>query len=308
MRKFACKMICILFAALLACMALPGCASGTAQEGVQIVATSFPAYDFARTLTKDCRDVNVHLLLSPGTESHSYDPSAADMMAVHDADLFIYIGADADAWAEPMIRAGGDHLEVFALTECVSLLEDEDHGEADPHVWTNPENVITIAERLSGVLCALPDMTEENADQIAGACKTFVAELQDLDEDFSTFFDALPEEERLMVFGDRFPFRYFATHYGVSYLSAFPGCAHESEPSAGTVMHLINTVKSRGISTVFYVECSEHRIADTIAAETGATTALFHSCHNVTKEEFEQDATYLSLMRENLERLEASFR
>ncbi len=284
-----------------------GCAPTTNSQGIKIVTTSFPAYDFARTLTKDCDDVSVCLLLSPGTESHSYDPSAADMMAVHDADLFIYIGGDADAWAEPMIRAGGETLKVFALTECVPLLKDEDHGEIDPHVWTSPENVITIVKRLSNVLCTLPDMTEAHVNQIETASETFVAELQNLDADFTAFFDSLPEEKRLLVFGDRFPFRYFAKHYDISYLSAFPGCAHESEPSANTVMELIDTVRNQSVSTIFYVEFSEHRIADAIAAETGAATALFHSCHNVTKEEFEQGATYLSLMQNNLEQLRESF-
>lgn len=308
MRNLVGKIFGMLFVVILACVILPACSPAESSEGVQIVTTSFPAYDFARTLTKDCDDVSVRLLLSPGTESHSYDPSAADMMAVHDADLFIYIGGDADAWAEPMIRAGGETLKVFALTECVPLLKDEEHGEIDPHVWTSPENVITIVKRLSNVLCTLPDMTEAHVNQIETASETFVAELQDLDADFTAFFDSLPEEKRLLVFGDRFPFRYFAKHYDIAYLSAFPGCAHESEPSANTVMELIDTVRNQSVSTVFYVEFSEHRIADTIAAETGAATALFHSCHNVTKEEFAQGATYLSLMRGNLERLETSIR
>lgn len=308
MRRFRGKITYLLILGVLLCAILPACTPKHQDSGLQIITTSFPAYDFARRLTQDCDDVEVRMLLSPGTESHSYDPSAADMMAVHDADLFIYIGQEADVWAEQMIASAGDKLQVFALTDGIELLTDEDHHEADPHVWTSPVNVVTIVERLTSVLCGLSDVTEEDCVKIETASIAYVQELQQLDRDFREFFQGIPEEDRLLVFGDRFPFRYFAKVYGVSYAAAFPGCSHESEPSASTVMALIDTVKSRGISTVFYVEFSEHRIADTIASETGAEIALFHSCHNVTQAEFEQGATYLSLMRGNLERLQESFR
>lgn len=306
MRRFWGKTFCLLLTGMLLCTILPACTQSSSKREVEIVTTTFPAYDIARTLTENCQDVHVNLLLSPGTESHSYDPSAADMMAVYDADLFMYIGQEADAWAEPMIRSAGNKLTKFALTDGLDLLRD-DHEEADAHVWTDPGNVIVIVERLTPVLCSLSDITSEDCDAIRAAAASYIQDLQNLDQDFREFFQEIPEEDRLLVFGDRFPFRYFAKAYGVSYLAAFHSCSHESEPSASTVMTLIDTVKSRGISTVFYVELSQHRIADTIAAETGAEIALFHSCHNVTQAEFEQGATYLSLMRGNLERLQDAF-
>ncbi len=306
MRRFLGKIAYLLILSVLLCAFLPACTPDNQEDGVQIVTTAFPAYDIARTLTKDCQNVSVRLLLSPGTESHSYDPSASDMMAVHDADLFIYIGQEADVWAEPMMKAAGRNLEKFALTDRIELLRD-DHGDADPHVWTSPANVISIVERLAPVLCALSDLSSEDRAGIEAAAASYIQDLRDLDKDLRDFWASVPENERLLVCGDRFPFRYFAEEYGVSYLAAFPGCSHESEPSANKVMELIDTVKSRRISTVFYVEFSNHRIADTIAAQTGAAMALLHACHNVTKAEFEQGATYLSLMRGNLERLQDAF-
>lgn len=306
MRRFQGKIVCLLFIGIVLCGILPACTQSASTHAAEIVTTTFPAYDIARTLTKDCQGVRVRLLLSPGTESHSYDPSAADMMAVHDADLFLYIGQEADAWAETLMQAAGKNLNKFALTDGIELLRD-DHQEADAHVWTDPENVISIVERLTPVLCALPEMSSENGEMITAAAMAYIQDLQKLDQDFQDFFQAIPESDRLLVFGDRFPFRYFAEAYDVSYMAAFHSCSHESEPSAGTVMTLIDTVRSRGISTIFYVELSQHRIADTIAAETGAKIALLHSCHNVSQSEFEQGETYLSLMRENLERLQDAF-
>ncbi|MBR5279855.1 MAG: zinc ABC transporter substrate-binding protein [Clostridia bacterium] len=307
MRRFSGKILCLLLIGVLLGAILPACTQSASNNKVEIVTTTFPAYDIARTLTKECQGVHVRLLLSPGTESHSYDPSAADMMAVHDADLFLYIGQAADAWAETLIQAAGKKVLKFALTDELELILDE-HGEADPHVWTNPANVIQIVERLTPVVSTLPGVSEEDAASMEANAAAYIQALESLDNDFCTFWASVPEEDRLLVFGDRFPFMYFAKAYGVSYSAAFPGCSHESEPSANTVMALIDTVRNRGISTVFYVEFSQHRIADTIAAETGAKTALLHACHNVTKEEFDAGETYLSLMRRNLQQLQESFR
>ena len=306
MRRFLGKILCLLLIGVLLGAILPACTQSVSGSKVEIVATTFPAYDIARTLTKDCQDIHVRLLLSPGTESHTYDPSAADMMAVHDADLLMYIGQDADAWAKSMLQSSGKKVLKFALTDELELIRDE-HGEADPHVWTNPANVIRIVERLTPVLSTLPGVSEEDSASMETNADAYIQELESLDNDFLSFWANVPEDERLLVFGDRFPFVYFAKAYEVSYSAAFPGCSHESEPSANTVMALIDTVRSRSISTVFYVEFSQHRIADTIAAETGAKTALLHACHNVTKEEFDAGETYLSLMRRNLQQLQESF-
>ncbi len=210
MRGFRGKILCMLILLVAISSLLPACTSNKHNKGVQIITTAFPAYDIVRTLTKDCEDVNVRLLLSPGTESHSYDPSAADMMSVHDADLFVYIGQAADVWAERMIRAADESLQTFVLTDKMELLKDADHNEVDPHVWTSPANVITIVNRLTPVLCALPDLSSEDSAKIETAATTYVQDLQNLDQAFRDFFQGIPEDERLLVFGDRFPFRYFA--------------------------------------------------------------------------------------------------
>ena len=106
-----------------------------------------------------------------------------------------------------------------------------------------------------------------------------------------------------MVFGDRFPLRYFAEEYGINYYAAFPGCSTQTEPSAATVAFLTDKVREEGISTVWYIEFSNHLVADSIAEAAGADTALFHTCHNVSAEDLENGATYISLMEGNLERL-----
>ena len=102
------------------------------------------------------------------------------------------------------------------------------------------------------------------------------------------------------MFGDRFPFRYLADEYGLSYYAAFPGCSSETEPSAATISFLINKVKDEKIPVVFTIEFSNGKVADTICSETGAKKLMLHSCHNLSADEFERGETYVSLMRANL--------
>ena len=104
----------------------------------------------------------------------------------------------------------------------------------------------------------------------------------------------------LIVFGDRFPFRYFAHDYHLRYDAAFPGCSEDSEPSVRTVISLVDTIRAEQIPVIFYIEFSSRKTADVLAEETGAKELLFHSCHNVSAEELDAGATYLSLMWNNV--------
>ena len=110
-----------------------------------------------------------------------------------------------------------------------------------------------------------------------------------------------------MVFGDRFPLRYFAAAYDLEYYAAFPGCGTQTEPSAATIAFLTEKVRREQIPVVWYIEFSNHLVADCIAEATGPRTAMFHTCHNVSKAEIESGATYVSLMERNLETLRHFF-
>ena len=132
-----------------------------------------------------------------------------------------------------------------------------------------------------------------------------MSELNELDRDFADFFASEPQ--RPMIFGDRFPLRYFAAEYGLEYYAAFPGCSTQTEPSAATIAFLIRKVQETHVPTVWYIEFSNHLVADSIAEAAGTETALFHSCHNVSQADLDSGATYVSLMRQNLEQLRLHF-
>ena len=106
-----------------------------------------------------------------------------------------------------------------------------------------------------------------------------------------------------LVFGSPFSLYYFTSQYGLSYQAAFDSCSGESEPSVRTLVSLIEHIKKEKIPVVYTTELTDTRIAQTICEETGAKLLLFHSCHNISREEFQQGVTYLSLMYQNVENL-----
>lgn len=252
----------------------------------------------------------VRLLLPPGSESHSYEPSPRDIIDIQQADLFLYAGGESDHWVEEILASMGDNApRTFRLTDCVTLLAEEtsasmeqeahEHGqeeaEMDEHVWTSPKNAMLIVQQLCATLC---DIAPQNTQAYEGALSTYLADLKGLD---AAFEETVANGKRdLIVFGDRFPFRYFAHDYHLRYDAAFPGCSEDSEPSVRTVISLVDTIRAEQIPVIFYIEFSSRKTADVLAEETGAKELLFHSCHNVSAEELDAGATYLSLMWNNV--------
>ena len=296
------RLLCLLSALLLLALPLASCSDGgdEAGEGLQIVATNFPLYDFASRVAGE--NASVKLLLTPGAEPHGYEPSPSDMKAILGCDLFLYIGGESDAWVETLLETSED-IDSLKLIDSVEPLQEEDaEHNYDEHIWTDPQNAVRMTEAIAAALCAVDGAHRDGYESRRDA---FVAELSALDEDFADAVERLGI--RTIVFGDRFPFVYFTHRYGIEAFAAFPGCSHETEPAARTMSMLTDKVRDEQIGTVFYVELSNHAVADAIAADTGAVTAMLHSCSNVTKEEFDRGETYLSLMRQNLRTLEEAY-
>lgn len=287
-----------LFALMLVCLAvlLCSCAQVNAKsDRLNVVTTIFPPYDFARQIAGD--KIDLTMLISPGSESHTYEPTVKDLIALKNADVFVYIGGESDEWFEDLIAASGNsELAVIKMLDCVDPLFEEDEDEYDEHVWTTPENCKKIALEMCGAFC---EKDGENADFYKSNYALFAEALTALDADFKNAVSAA--KKPVLVFSERFPFRYFAAEYGVECHSAFSGCAVNDDAPLSVIAELISVVKNNGLSTVLYTEFSSEEIADTICLATGAKKALFHSCHNVSEEDFNAGVTYIELMRHNLE-------
>ncbi len=317
------KIISVLSAAAMFTGILTGCNSSGGSKGnnngkLSVVTTIFPQYDFVRQIAGD--NVDITMLLSPGSESHSYEPTPQDIIKIQESDLFIYVGGEGDVWVDTIIDSMDKPLNTLTLMECVDVVEEEyvegmqkeehyegdghDHDEEneepelDEHVWTSPKNAVKMVKAISDELCSIDS---ENADEYKSNTEKYVAGLEELDKKFEQI---VAEGKRdTIIFGDRFPFRYFADAYNLSYFAAFPGCSSDTEPSASTIAFLIDKIKEEKIPVVFSIEFSNKKVADTISKSTEAKMLEFHSCHNVSNDDFKKGVTYLDLMNKNAEAL-----
>ena len=280
---------------------------------ISVVTTIFPYYDFTRSIAGDKADIK--LLLSPGSEPHSYDPSPSDIVAIENCDIFIYNGGESDKWVESVLDSiENKNMKVMRMMDYVDLLyeqnfdhyehnheheEHDEHGEEyDEHIWTSIRNAEkltdAIYDKLSACDFANKEIYAKNTD-------IYLSKLQTLDSEISEIVSNA--KRKTVVFGDRFPFLYFVTDYSLEYECAFPGCSSETEPSISTVTHMIDFTRNNQVPVVFYLEFSNGKVAKLISEDTGAKTMRFSSCHNVTKDEFADGASYISLMEQNAKAL-----
>lgn len=298
---------------------------------LQVVTTIFPPYDFVKAIGRD--KVEVTMLLAPGMESHTYEPTPADIKMISSADLFIHTGSANDTWVESVVPENVKRLEMM---NCVNLLtethdhdghnhgkegEGHDHGNhdhdhdhhneghnhdhdghnhdhPDEHVWTSPVNAVQIVNAIAEELTVLDPA---NKEFYMSNAETYKNELENLDKDYRILLDS--SERTFIVFADRFPFRYLANEYGIEFVAAFSGCSTETEVSASVVAELIEEVKEHHLPAVFKMEFSNDGIARAVAEASGAKILEMHSVHNLTAEEIQNGENYLTLMRKNLEAL-----
>lgn len=282
----------------------------TRDNKIKVVATLFPQYDFTRQIAGDKAEVT--LLMSPGVESHSYEPSPSDIIKINESDLFIYTGKFMEPWAQSIIDGiENKNVKILDVSQNVSLDKSEEHEdeeehteadhaahEFDPHIWTSPVNAKIMVENILGDLC---ELDPENADYYKTNAENYLNELTNLDKEFQDIFRAAKRKE--IIFAGKFALHYFAEEYDMEYEAAFDSCSTETEPSVKVIAELIDEIKEENIPVVYYPELTDPKVARSISDETGAEMLLLHSCHNLSKDEFKAGETYLSLMKKNAENL-----
>ena len=326
---------------------LTGCGSvsdthgdvGTPNDGkLKVVTTLFPYYDFTRQIAGDAVDLS--MVIPAGQDSHSFEPTPADIRLIQNADLLICNGGAMEQWVSQVVASlDSESLKVITMMDYVDVVQEEivegmedsgdDHGhdhahhdeedgdhadhdhdtedhdhadddqayeiEYDEHIWTSPVNAMKITQVIADTL---EEMDPADAAVFRANEADYLGKLKNLDQEFRDVVDGADLD--LIVMADKFPLRYFADTYGLRYRAAFSGCSSDTEPSAKTIAYLIDKVREEQIPAVYYLELSSHRVAEIISEETGAKPLLFHSCHNVTRREFESGVTYLQLMEQNV--------
>ena len=353
-------------------------AEASGDTRLNVVTTLFPYYDFLRQIAGD--SIRLTMVVPAGMDSHSFEPTPADMITIQNADLLVCNGGTMEQWLSQVLDSFGEGTgpkRVVTMMDCVDVVQEEivegmedgeahDHGhthvhadgtvhagdhdhesedhahseeehdteehihsedehdmedvavhdedhaqeyldeddghgveiEYDEHIWTSPVN----AKKLAGVLAeVLAQEDPAHAASYAENCASYQDKLTELDAEFREVVSHA--KRRLVVFGDKFPLRYFFDEYGLEYRAAFSGCSTDTEPSAKTIAYLIDKVREKQIPAVYYLELSSPRVAEIIGEETGAEPLLFHSCHNVTRHQFDSGVTYLELMEQNVKNL-----
>lgn len=319
------KRIASLLLALVLVFSLTACAAPAEKSGdgkIQIVATLFPYYDFARAIVGDRADVT--LLLSPGREAHSFEPTPLDAVTISEADVFLYNGGEGEYWVDSMLDAAGENIAVIArMMDYVDALDEEyvegmqgadDHGhdghdheedehdsdevEYDEHIWTSPKNAVVLCRAVCDAICKADPANE---DFYRANCDDYCAQIEELDARFAALCMSAPR--KLLVFADRFPMLYFCREFDLDYRAAFHGCSGDTEPSLATIKYLIDKVEDENIPVVYTIDFGTKKVAAVVSECTGAAVGTLYSMQTVSRADFDAGETYLTLMERNYEAL-----
>lgn len=351
MKKHIMKKFIILFiAAILTAGNLIACGqAGTADvsgsDGIQIVTTIFPEYDWVMNILGDNpAGAKVTMLLDKGVDLHSYQPTAEDMLKISSCDMFIYVGGESDEWVEDALKGAvnkdmtvinlldvlGDSVKEEEVVEGMQESEHEhehehedddaheheedehehEHEEGEPeydeHVWLSLRNAAVLTEKISE---ELQKLDAGNASVYKANTEAYVEKLSALDKEYKDAVSAA--SVKTLLFGDRFPFRYLTDDYGLSYYAAFVGCSAETEASFETITFLAGKVDELKLPAIMTIEGSDQKIAKTIVENTtdkDQKILTMDSMQSVTAKDVEAGANYFSVMENNLEVLKEALK
>ena len=309
-----------------AVLALVGCGQ-TPQENqgkLQVVTTVYPVYDVVKKVAGDQADVT--LLVPPGAEPHDWEPTASDLKKIGQAKVFFYNGAGLEPTDQILKKEITRDATVVELSQGLDLLKlqddddhdhdhdhdtdhhdedhhDEDHhaeghhhhhhGGVDPHVWLDPQNVMKEAAVVADAL-AKADPT--HADAYRANAKKYQDELAALDKDMDAALSSLANKN-LVVSHEAFG--YLAARYGLTQIGIM-GVDADAEPTPDRMAQLVEFIREHDVRTIYSEELVNPRLAEAIAAETGAVVRVLNPIEGLTAAQEKAGYDYIKLQRENL--------
>ena len=280
---------------------------------INVVVTIFPAYDWVREIADGTENLNLELLCDSGVDMHSFQPSVKDVLAISSCDVFIYVGGESDEWVDDALEnAENDDMIVIDLLdvlgdaakteETVEGMQSGKKGggqeEYDEHVWLSLRNAKLYVNYIADILS---EADGENAKTYVENAEYYAGKLDELDKRYETA--ANNAKNKVLVFADRFPFRYLFDDYGLSYCAAFEGCSAETEASFETIVFLTEKVDELGLEDILITDGGDGKLAETVAASAKShekNILSLDSMQSVTKKDMQEGETYLSVMEKNL--------
>ncbi|MDE1549325.1 metal ABC transporter solute-binding protein, Zn/Mn family [Jeotgalibaca caeni] len=286
------------------------------EEGVQVVTTFYPVYDFASQVVGE--NGTVHLLLDAGQDTHGYEPTPKDLVTIAEADVFVYSSEHMETWVPAVLETLTDtDVLVVEAAEGLDFYENEEteeehhdhdheHGEGhshviDPHIWLDP---VFAKEMVAAIAAGLESVDEENAEQYAENAAAYQEELDQLDQEFHTAF---AEASNRTFVVQHAAFGYLARRYELEEV-AISSFTSDQEVSPAQMATIGQFIEEHGVSTIYYQDSQSSKLAETLAAETGTELALLSAVEGVTAADQEEGTDYLTLMKDNLGALKQTIR
>ncbi|WP_427339355.1 metal ABC transporter substrate-binding protein [Caloranaerobacter sp. DY30410] len=277
------------------------------KDKLKVYASIYPMYDFAKNIGKD--KIELHLMIPPGAEPHDWEPTAKLMAELENADVFIYNGVMMEPWADKLLDTiDNKKLIVVKASENVELLKVQDYvihereeknhyrGEYDPHVWLDPIRAMKQAENIKN---AFIKADYKNKDFYEKNFKEFAEKLKALDEKYKYKLSKVKNREIVVSHA---AFGYMANRYGLIQIP-IRGLNPEEEPSVAKLSEIADIMKDKKIKYIYFETLTNPKLAEVLAREVGAKTAVLNPIGGLTKEEMDSGKDYLKTMEENLETL-----
>ncbi len=265
------------------------------RDPIKVVATFSILGDFVQQVGGDLIELTV--LVGPDGDAHDYEPTPRDSVAVADAMLVFENGLAFETWLDDLFAVSGSSARRVVVSDGVKTRMMEEYGEADPHVWHNPQNVMVMVDNIVAALVAADPANKATYLENATAYKT---ELEHLDNELQAEVDKLSAQQRNLVTSHD-ALGYLADRYGFEVIGAvIPSVTTESsDANAGELAELVDTIKTAGVSTIFVENISNIELARQVATSAGVTVApaLYT---DALGEEGSEGATYLGMMRYNV--------
>lgn len=297
------KRIISLFITLGSLLILSSCNNSIDNGKQTVVTTIFPIYDIVKSITDDT--VNIDLMISPGQDIHSYDPSTDDIITVKKSDLFIYIGDNMETWVPDLTKNQPD-MFVLELTKDerikLSSLEHHEHHEhnhnVDMHIWTNPYYVLIMVELITN---ALIEVNPSYQELYKSNALEYTQEVNKIIDDINEIVNN--KKRDTLYFGAPFAFYYFTTAFGLEHKTVYDTCSIEVEPTIDKILSINKEIIEKNIPVVYTKELLNDNIARKLIEGSNAKLMILHSGHNVSSSDFEKGITFLEIWQNNIEAL-----
>lgn len=286
----------------LICFLLTGCVE-IPDNKITVVTTIFPQYDIVRWIAKD--KVELYLTVSPGIDTHSYDPSVEDIIRIKKCDLFIYMAGCLEQWAVDLKDDSTGLVLDLSSNENIILEEVEEKHEHhtnhdhvhdhDPHIWTSPTYLKYMAYDICNELVKLDptnkEFYEKNRDSYVFEIDKIILEMNQL---------SIEAQDKTFYFGTPFAMHYFFKEFNLKYESIYETCATEIEPSIFDIIEMHETIIEDNVKNLYVKELISTGVAERIINGTLCELQLLHSGHNVSSIDFKKGITLIDIMNNNI--------